>query len=108
MNMTFGPSGPMPPNEPPEGSGAASARLGPLQRLSLTAITAVGHGGLTAMETSTATGRGTSSIQPRISELRRKGLVVPSGQRRRNPSGKTAIAWIARKFAANPASPSHQ
>ncbi len=30
------------------------------------------------------------SLQPRFSELIRAGLVTPTGERRRNPSGKTA------------------
>jgi hypothetical protein len=30
------------------------------------------------------------ALQPRLSELRRLGLVEPTGERRRNPNGKTA------------------
>jgi hypothetical protein len=35
------------------------------------------------------------SIQPRTTELCRKGLIRDSGQRRRNATGKLAIVWIA-------------
>ena len=35
------------------------------------------------------------SIQPRTSELKRKGLIRDSGQRRPNSTGKLAIVWIA-------------
>jgi hypothetical protein len=35
------------------------------------------------------------SVQPRLSELKAKGLVVDSGVRRRNSTGKNAIVWVA-------------
>jgi hypothetical protein len=35
------------------------------------------------------------SIQPRTTELKRKGLIRDSGQRRPNSTGKQAIVWIA-------------
>jgi hypothetical protein len=35
------------------------------------------------------------SIQPRTSELKRKGLIRDSGQRRPNCTGKKAIVWTA-------------
>jgi hypothetical protein len=34
------------------------------------------------------------SIQPRTSELRRKGLIRDSGKRRQNATGKSAIVWV--------------
>lgn len=74
---------------------ANPGRLGRLQRIAFAAILAAGLSGLTALETASATGFDRMSIQPRISELRRKGLVTASGERRRNPSGKTATVWIA-------------
>lgn len=74
---------------------AVPLRLGRLQVLSYGAIQAAGLGGLTAHETALATGFDRMAIQPRISELRSKGLVMASGMRRRNPSGKTATVWIA-------------
>ena len=39
------------------------------------------------------------SIQPRTSELRRKGLIRDSGRRRPNATGKRAIVWIASDLA---------
>ena len=80
------------------GSEGFPERLGRLQRCSLAAIRSAFLGGLTAHETSAATGFERVAVQPRISELRRKGLVVASGKRRRNPSGKTAIVWIATEY----------
>lgn len=38
---------------------------------------------------------------PRRCELVERGLVVDSGQRRKNVSGKSAVVWIAREFAPN-------
>ncbi len=84
---------------PQEAAEAAPERLGRLQRLSRAAISAAALEGLTAHETSLATGFDRSAIQPRISELRRKGMVIASGQRRLNPSGKSATAWIASEYA---------
>lgn len=78
---------------------ANSERMGRLQSLSYAAIYEAAHEGLTAHETSLAIGFDRTSILPRISELRRKGLVFASGKRRRNSSGKTAIVWVARIYA---------
>lgn len=78
---------------------AVPVQLGRLQHLSRAAISAAALEGLTAHETSLATGFDRSAIQPRISELRRKGMVIASGQRRLNPSGKSATAWIASEYA---------
>ena len=84
---------------PQEAAEAIQERLGRLQRLSRDAIRAATLEGLTAHETSLATGFDRSAIQPRISELCRKGLVIASGKRRPNPSGKTATVWIASEYA---------
>lgn len=35
------------------------------------------------------------ATRPRVTELQNLGLVVDSGQRRRNDSGRTAIVWRA-------------
>jgi hypothetical protein len=78
---------------------AAPERLGPLQRETIAAIRDAQCGGRTAFEAASVTGHDRHSIQPRITELQRKGLVVASGRRRPNPSGKTAMVWIAREYA---------
>lgn len=91
---------------PAAGSGVVPQRLGRLQLLTWTAIRdAVDHG-MTAHEVSLATGFDRHSIQPRISELRRKGLVIASTKRRPNPSGKSATVWIAAEYADVAPSPS--
>lgn len=70
-------------------------KLGRLQKLSENAIQAAGCNGLTADELAATLGMDRWSIQPRTSELKRKGLIRDSGQRRKNASGKMAIVWIA-------------
>lgn len=77
----------------------APKRLGRLQRVTHDSILEASCEGLTGHEVSLVTGFDRHSVQPRISELRRKGLVIASGKRRRNPSGKTAIVWIASGYA---------
>ena len=70
-----------------------------LKPLTYTAICDAVDGGMTAHEISVSTGVDRHSIQPRITELRRKGLVIASGKRRHNPSGRTAIVWIVSEYA---------
>jgi hypothetical protein len=85
------------------GSEAAEAmndKLGRLQRLVADTLRPAGPFGLTPEEAAEQTGLSRASIQPRFSELRRKGLIVDSGNRRRNPSsGKRAVAWCLKEFA---------
>ncbi len=99
MSARNGPERQSTHKRPQDATQANPVRLGRLQRLAFAAILAAGLGGLTALETASATGFDRLSIQPRISELRRKGLVTASGERRRNPSGKTATVWIASEYA---------
>jgi len=73
-----------------------SASLGRLQRMALTAINESGAHGLTADELAARLDLDRWSIQPRTSELRRKGLVHDSGHRRLNATGKLAIVWTAK------------
>ena len=82
-----------------EASEASPKRLRRLQQITCIAIRETACDGLTAHEASLATGVDRVSIQLRISELRRKGLVIPNGKRRRNPSGRTATVWIASESA---------
>lgn len=74
---------------------ALAPNLGRLQRLAHEAIRDAGWLGLTADELSAKLGIDRWSIQPRTSELKRKGLIRDSKQRRFNTSGKLAIVWIA-------------
>ena len=74
---------------------ALAPKLGRLQRMAEEAIRDAGPSGLTADELATRLEMDRWSIQPRTSELRRKGLIRDSGQRRRNATRKLAIVWIA-------------
>jgi hypothetical protein len=75
---------------------ALAPKLGRLQRLAENAIREAGLYGLTADELAARLGMDRWSIQPRTSELRRKGLIRDSGLRRPNATGKQAIVWIAK------------
>tara|TARA_B110001454_G_scaffold133413_1_gene124197 strand:- start:1854 stop:2162 length:309 start_codon:yes stop_codon:yes gene_type:complete len=80
---------------------AISGHLGRLQAMAYTAIHEAGLSGLTADELAARLGMDRASIQPRTSELRRKGRIIDSGQRRRNASGKMAIVWFAKDARCN-------
>ncbi|MBS3929057.1 MAG: hypothetical protein KGZ65_12920 [Sphingomonadales bacterium] len=73
---------------------AIAPKLGRLQRMSERAIRDAGENGLTADELAARLDMDRWSIQPRTSELRRKGLIRDSGQRRPNCTGKLAIVWV--------------
>jgi hypothetical protein len=74
---------------------ALAPKLGRLQRLAQGAIRDAGLHGLTADELAARLAMDRWSIQPRTSELKLKGLIRDSGQRRPNCTGKLAIVWIA-------------
>jgi hypothetical protein len=82
-------------------------KLGRLQRMAETAIREANWLGLTADELSERLGMDRWSIQPRTSELRRKGLISDSGRRRPNSSGKLAIVWVAINVATGEKSASN-
>lgn len=95
------------PNEagskgPAETSADAAAEVdcARLQRLVLGSIRRARRAGRTAEECAIALHLPRVSAQPRVSELRAKGLVLDSGQRRTNrSSGKRAVVWIAKEYA---------
>lgn len=66
-----------------------------LQRRVLVAIRAADERGLTSDECATAMGVDKLSIRPRFTELGPKGLglIVETGARRANDSGRAAKAW---------------
>lgn len=75
---------------------ALAPKLGRLQRMAESAIRDAGMHGLTADELAERLHMDRWSIQPRTSELRRKGVIRDSGIRRPNATGKQAIVWIAK------------
>ena len=74
---------------------ALAPKLGRLQRMAAATIRDAGPSGLTADELAARLGMDRWSIQPRTTELKRKGIVRDSGQRRPNATDKQAIVWIA-------------
>ena len=74
---------------------ALAPDLGRLQRLAETTIRDAGDAGLTADELAARLKLQRWSIQPRTTELSRKGFIRDSGQRRQNITGKRAIVWVA-------------
>jgi DNA-directed RNA polymerase specialized sigma24 family protein len=66
-----------------------------LQGLVLAAIREAGENGLTTNEAAEMLDIDKGSVQPRTSELKLRGEIVDSGQRRRNDSGRRAIVWVA-------------
>lgn len=69
--------------------------LGRLQQMARRAITEAGERGLTADELAARLHLSRWSIQPRTTELQRKGFIRDSGLRRLNVTGKCAIVWVA-------------
>lgn len=78
-----------------EAADALAPKLGRLQRLALATVRNAGWIGLTADELAALLEMDRYSIQPRTSELKRKGLIRDSGLRRHNCTGKLAIVWVA-------------
>lgn len=81
-----------------EAAESVAPKLGRLQKLTLEAIKSRGANGLTADELAASLSLDRYSCQPRVSELRRKGLIADSGKRRLNATGRSAIVWVAREF----------
>jgi DNA-binding MarR family transcriptional regulator len=80
-------------------SAAAAASLAPslsyLQAKVFRALAEAGSRGLTTNELAERLRIDRGSIQPRTSELRAKGHIRDSRQRRLNANGKNAIVWVA-------------
>jgi hypothetical protein len=81
-----------------EAADALASRLGPLQSLTLDFIARRGAFGATSDECAAGLGIDRGSVQPRTSELSRKELIVDSGLRRPNATGKRAIVWSLPEF----------
>jgi len=84
-----------------ETSEAAAAAIAPSAKmLQSAAMRALAHlGRATVLECVAITPYSRESLQPRFSELRAMGLVEPTGERRRNPSGKSAAVLTLTELA---------
>lgn len=78
-----------------EAADAIAPATGRLQTMAFDAIRAAGSEGLTADELAAVLDVSRWAIQPRTTELRRKHLIIDSGVRRRNVTGRRAIVWVA-------------
>lgn len=87
------------PAQWPDTSVAAAEALQPdartLREDVLRAIRAAGPWGLTADEAAARLRLTPFTARPRCTELHTAGLIVDSGVRRANASGRRAIVWIA-------------
>jgi predicted ArsR family transcriptional regulator len=85
------------PAQWPDTSVAAAEALQPdaktLREDVLRAIRASGEWGMTADEVAARLRLTPFTTRPRCTELRAAGLIVDSGQRRANASGRAAIVW---------------
>lgn len=90
------------PGTSQEAATEMAPHLGRLQKATREAIQSAGHNGLTADEAAAVLGLERWTVQPRLSELKAKGLIVDSGQRRKNITGKRAVVWIAAELLADP------
>lgn len=94
----FGLDGRVPAQWPATSVAAAEALQPDAQTLRaevLRAIRAAGPEGLTADEAAARLRLSPFTTRPRCTELRGAGLIVDSGRRRANASGRAAIVWVA-------------
>lgn len=81
-----------------EAAEAMQSHCGRLQRMALAHIRGAAANGYTADELAAAMGMDRWAVQPRTSELKAKGLIVDSGMRRRNVTGKRAVVWTLPEY----------
>lgn len=91
--------GALPPHRQTDTSVAAAVAIAPkvpeLRARVLAELLQRGRRGATDHELCAALGLIKDTVAPRRTELRDDGLVVDSGRRRRTPSGRSAIVWVA-------------
>ena len=101
MNYPYHP-GSKGPETSAEAADDIASISGHLRKLTTRSYTEVGEDGLTAEETANRVGYPRVSIQPRISELVRLGVLRDSGRRRVNASsGKRAVVWVLAKAVSS-------
>ena len=99
MNAHYFPYQGGPGRQPVDTSIEAAVKIAPfapaIAGKVLQAVIAAGPLGLTVLEGCARYGWDRHGAQPRFTELKLAGKIADSGQRRRNPSGVRAIAWVA-------------
>lgn len=78
-----------------EAAEAMQPHVGRIQRMVLAAVTDAGEKGLTSEECCGVLGLDRWTVQPRTTELKLKGFIRPSGEKRFNSTGKRARVWVA-------------
>lgn len=79
-----------------EAAAAIAGESSILRERAYTAIQASGQRGLTADEVAAAIGRDRLAVRPRLTELAASGRIEPTGERRKNASGRSADVWRAK------------
>jgi len=88
---------PLTPGYKTEGTSKEAAQTVNASSLRMKALQVIYQSnGLTADEVAEKMGVSILSIRPRITELKRLGLIEESGVRRENRSGKKAAVWVTR------------
>ena len=77
------------------GTDDPAVRLGRRQRTALAVIRYAGKEGATSDEIAACLGTERWLMRPRCAELRNRKLIVDSGARRQNVTGRLATVWIA-------------
>jgi hypothetical protein len=72
------------------------AKLSYLESMVFSSIARCGEDGATAFEVQSDTGLANETCTPRFAPLRRKGVIVDSGERRKGGTGRKQIVWRAR------------
>ncbi len=81
-----------------DATGAIAPKIGHSQRPTLAVIEQACGQGCTADEAAELCDIARWSIQRRVCELKLKGLIVDSGARRYNSTGRRAIVWVTTEF----------
>ena len=70
-------------------------KLSYLESMVFSSIARCGEDGATAFQVQSDTGLANETCTPRLAPLRRKGLIVDSGKRRKGKSNRNQIVWRA-------------
>lgn len=96
MSTTFAFPEPPARRESDTSAGAAKAiggSAGFYRKKVLQAFRQAGDAGLTADQAAELAGLSILTARPRVTELNKAGLIVDTGDRRRNASGRRAVVW---------------
>jgi len=84
---------------------AKSVRTTDIEAIVLNALREFGPEGATSHDLVVQTGMEWQSVSPRMRPLIRKGFAVETDRRRRGPSGRNCIVFVASEFNGKPDAP---